>query len=287
MELLLHPLTASQLGGLDAQAGSVIFSGPAGLGRTAAVLQLAQRLNCPAGGGDDCVICRQITGGNFPDLVTLFGQSVSIGIEEIERLQAQLIVSPYYQHGQRIVVVEPAETLTLEAQNRFLKTLEEPPPRTLIVLVTTAAEALIPTIRSRCAEIRFLPPPPDDVTAALVRAGHSKAAVTEVLALGATGPAESQRWLSDGQMLDNRRRLSELTAAALVAPLYQRLLLVPQLLALGCKPSDLIQVIRRQLTASVSDDRLITALAALERFGRRTHAKVAPKVALEGLMLEL
>lgn len=280
-------MTARQLGGLDVGAGSVMFVGPTGLGRTAAALALTQRLNCPAGGSDDCAVCRQIASSNFPDLITLFGQSASIGIDEIEKLQTQLIVSPYYRSSQRVVIVEPAETLTLEAQNRFLKTLEEPPPRTLIILITTSAETLLATVRSRCTEIRFLPPSPAEVATALVAAGYASAAVSEIAALGASGPAEGLRLLGDGELLATRRRLAELTAEALAAPPYHRLLLVPQLLALGLKPSELARSFRRQLAGVVSGSGLAAALVSLERFGRRTSAKVAPKVALEGLMLEL
>lgn len=288
MELILHPLTKRQLAALGPGSGSILFVGPTGLGRTATAHGLAARLNCQGSGNDDCHSCHLIKAGNFPDLITIKSESASIGVEQVKALQEQLIVQPYYQSSQRVVIIEPAETLTLEAQNRLLKTLEEPPPRTLIILITTTAEALTATIRSRAQAVRFVAPSPRLIKQFLAQSGYNSAQIAQVERLRLNRPALIGRLLADLEALGAYTQLSQLADGLLGDGVYDRLRLVPQILTLNLGALELTTVLRARIAAvRPAAAQLIASLEALGRYHQRLGAGVTAKAALEGLALEL
>ncbi len=93
-----------------------------------------------------------------------------MGVESVEALQEALSLRPVEGRG-TVALVPDAEGLTAQAQNSLLKTLEEPPPRTALVLTAAAPRALLPTVRSRCLSLRFPPVPAAELLAAARRAG--------------------------------------------------------------------------------------------------------------------
>jgi DNA polymerase III delta' subunit len=107
---------------------------------------------CKEGNGDccdSCTTCRKISHGNHEDLIYLEADGSSIKDEAIEELQGRIKKKPY--DGERnIVILKDADTMTLRAQNRLLKTLEEPTPGTVIILLSENTENLAQTILSRC-----------------------------------------------------------------------------------------------------------------------------------------
>ena len=103
------------------------------------------------------IIGRKISAlGNDPDFFLLQAEESSIGIEEIRNLQKKLTLKPF-SGNQKICLILEAQNLTLEAQNSFLKTLEEPPKDTKILLSLPEASLLIPTVVSRCQLINLSP----------------------------------------------------------------------------------------------------------------------------------
>lgn len=142
-----------------------LFAGISGVGKTTTALAFTRALNCLAPledgeGCGSCVHCRQVAGGNFPDFELLSPDGRVIRIEQIRELNRRMAlksVSGRY----RVVVVERAELMTLEAANAFLKTLEEPPPGNVLVLTVTDQQDLLPTILSRCQRVPFRPIPPE------------------------------------------------------------------------------------------------------------------------------
>lgn len=114
-----------------------------------------------------CAACRLLAAGNHPDLLWLFpGQgdeaagrkpSSQIRIEAVRELIGTLALSPH--HGaRRISVIEPAEAMNPATANALLKVLEEPPPGNVLILVSLRPMRLLPTIRSRCLQLRVSPP---------------------------------------------------------------------------------------------------------------------------------
>ena len=143
-----------------------LFSGPDGVGKKATALAFARALFCvnwPDGGEDSCgqcVNCRRVDGGNFPDLhyiePTVHDKKIKkeIDVKDIRELIGKLSYKAY-EGGYKIAIVDDLTKMNITAANAFLKTLEEPPPDTIIILVTSNVVKLPPTIASRCQEIRF------------------------------------------------------------------------------------------------------------------------------------
>lgn len=140
---------------------ALLFTGPEGVGKKSTAVALAQALACNDRNGADscgvCARCRRIREGLHPDLHWLEPEGRSIKIEQVrEFFRRDVFLSPV-ESRRKVVVLDPAECLTDEAANSVLKILEEPPERVLILLVTSQPFAVLPTLRSRCQEVRFFP----------------------------------------------------------------------------------------------------------------------------------
>jgi DNA polymerase III subunit delta' len=161
----------------DVLPPSLIFSGLDGVGKRQTAIALAQALNCltpvaEGPGGRDacgtCPSCRKITRGHHPDVRTVGPEdSGSIKIEQIREVVGQTAYRPF-EGRYRVVVIDNADLMGEDAQNALLKTLEEPPPRNVFVLVTMRPATLLATIRSRCCQLRFAPLAPNEIAAALM-----------------------------------------------------------------------------------------------------------------------
>jgi DNA polymerase-3 subunit delta' len=178
----LRVLRRAWAGGRLAQA--YCFTGPSGVGKRATAVALAQAVTCLApvgrGSGDElpdaCGVCRacvRIAAGQHPDvaLVTPEEKTV-ITIDQIRSLAVHAALRAY-EAPTKIWILDPAHEMQEPAANAFLKTLEEPPAGSLFLLVTTAFSALLPTIRSRCQEVRFCSLSAEAVQAILERHGRS------------------------------------------------------------------------------------------------------------------
>jgi len=126
-------------------------------------IALAMALSCTTARGEgcdpdrQCDSCAKIATNIHPDVVTLLREGAA-QIIPIENVRSQVIARmgmPPHEGEVRVFVVEEATSMAPPAANALLKTLEEPPARTLFVLCTTAPEQLLPTIRSRCQRVRF------------------------------------------------------------------------------------------------------------------------------------
>jgi len=143
---------------------SLIFHGPEGVGKRSAAIALAAALNCPKGIHGDacgaCPSCLKIAKGVHPDLAFITLEKTVVPIEAIRRLRQTAAARPF-EGRRRVFIIDPADRMSLEAQNALLKTLEEPSASCCIVLVTSRLMHLLPTTRSRCRAVGFgtLPPP--------------------------------------------------------------------------------------------------------------------------------
>jgi DNA polymerase III delta' subunit len=137
-----------------------LFSGPKGAPLYDTAQALAMALNCTTQRGigcGECEQCSKIAAGIHPDVVTLLreGAAQIIPIESVRTQVITRIGLPPHEADTRVFIVEEATSFAPPAANALLKTLEEPPARTIFVLCTTAPEQLLPTIRSRCQRVRF------------------------------------------------------------------------------------------------------------------------------------
>ena len=171
-------------------AASYLFCGESGVGKKTAALNFAKALNClnaaesisdnePQAGGrksddltsnlaprtstvsspdscDECESCLKMDAGVHPDLLLVSPEERQTRIEEIRQIDEFLSMKPF-EGRKKAVIVDDAETMNMSAANAFLKTLEEPPGESVIILVSSRPELLPATIRSRCARINFSP----------------------------------------------------------------------------------------------------------------------------------
>ena len=144
---------------------SLIFSGPDGVGKRRVAIALAQVLNCQAPQTDvegfvldacgKCGACRRIERGTYSDVLTVVPEeSGNTKIHQVRDVIDRMMFRPF-EGRCRVVIIDQADTLVDQAQNALLKTLEEPPDSSVLVLVTARPDALLPTVRSRCPRLRF------------------------------------------------------------------------------------------------------------------------------------
>ncbi len=139
-----------------------LFAGISGIGKATTALALTGAVNCQqqieGEGCARCPSCRQIASGSFPDLHMIEPDGQSIKIEQIRDLNRILAFKPL-SGKYRVSIIRQAETMTDEAANSLLKTLEEPPQYNILILNVTEPQALFPTIVSRCQKVLFRPIP--------------------------------------------------------------------------------------------------------------------------------
>jgi len=165
-----------------------LFAGPEGIGKRLFALTLAQALLCerrpeaelePCGA---CPACLQVAAATHPDVLRVARpeDKHELPIGSIRDLNHDLGLKPM-AGGRRVAIVDDADDLSEEAANAFLKTLEEPPPGSVLILIGTSAEAQLDTIVSRCRVVRFDPLPGPELAAVLLEQGV------------APNPAEAER----------------------------------------------------------------------------------------------
>ncbi len=176
---------------------SMVFTGPKGSGKELAAIRFAASVICPDSGCGKCSACEKISSLEHPDLHLVYpvpsggadksmpvildsrredflsrgefgGRARSIGIDQARGVMAAISRQPF-EAKRSVVIFFEAHLATREAQNAMLKMLEEPPPSSLIVLVTERADSLLPTIDSRCRSIRFEPLPQETIAKYLER----------------------------------------------------------------------------------------------------------------------
>lgn len=138
-----------------------ILTGEAGMGRKSLANAFALTLLCEKGKSEPCMechACKQVLSGNHPDLIYLTHEKPnSIGVDDIrEQINDTIMVRPYSSYY-KVYIVDEAEKMTPQAQNALLKTIEEPPSYAIIILLTTNQEAFLPTILSRCVQLKLKP----------------------------------------------------------------------------------------------------------------------------------
>jgi DNA polymerase-3 subunit delta' len=167
---------------------SYLFAGESGVGKKFTAVNLAKAVNClkttpsltlppqgeGVGGGnpelrtpnpelleqvdacDECLSCKKIDAGVHPDFLLISPVAGQIRIEEIRAIDNMVYLKPF-EGREKVVIIDEADSMNPFASNAFLKTLEEPPKDSLIILISSNPDRLPDTIRSRCSRVNFTP----------------------------------------------------------------------------------------------------------------------------------
>lgn len=142
---------------------TLIFAGPEGVGKRQFALAMAKAANCREAassdaidGCDRCASCRRIDEGTYGDVILVEPEGQFIKIAQTRAMNDEVYYRPR-EGKQRFFLIDEADRLREEAANSLLKTLEEPPPTSTIILLTSRPDALLWTIRSRSQRLNFQP----------------------------------------------------------------------------------------------------------------------------------
>lgn len=158
LHLLLNTLKTGRV------PSALLFTGEPGIGKRYTAFNYAKALNCVTlsdDSCDSCPSCKKIDSGIHPDVISIGPERGEIRIEEIRSIEEALSFRPF-EGKRKVVIIDEAEKMNQSASNAFLKTLEEPPPGSVIIMITSSPDALLPTIRSRCCKVDFSPIPERD-----------------------------------------------------------------------------------------------------------------------------
>jgi DNA polymerase-3 subunit delta' len=181
-------------------ANAYLFAGPPNIGKEFVAVNFAKALNCVEGSGghfpyadacDRCISCRKIDDSNHPDVRIIRPEGAWMKIDQIRGLQRQISRRPM-EGRYKVYILTDVERMNLPAANSFLKTLEEPPGASVLILLTSNYNALLPTIRSRCQLVRFFLTPPTVLQNQLVeklKLTETKARQITLLSGGKVGKA--------------------------------------------------------------------------------------------------
>lgn len=203
--LLTKSVTAKRVG------HAYLFKGPAGVGKKRAAHAFAAYLNCITPANHDacgqCPSCRKFYSGNHPDMHIIQPEGAFIKINQVRQLRKALAFPPF-EARVRLVLLTDVHTMRREAANSLLKTLEEPPADTVLILTCDEVAEVLPTILSRCQHVPFFPLSDDAVVQALLdeEVPPEKASVLAAAAEGSLGKA---RMLLENDLLSLRQEIVE------------------------------------------------------------------------------
>ncbi len=307
-------------------AHSYLITGPSKIGKRTLALDIARAANCvsdsrPCG---ECRQCQRVTSGLHPDLRVIGLEEArpgrlrtQISIDQVREIQRNTSLLPYEGHS-RVFIFESGERLSGEAANSLLKTLEEPPDRVIIIIVASDANAVLPTILSRCRRIDLRTIPPGMIADFLVEersVGRERAEEIAGLSGGRIGwaieaaddPAIITRISETLDLIEatvkgslaerfdyseslSRRFSADRQGVFAELDLWQSwwrdVLLIGQ-----SKPELVVNSSRKETLTSVADENSIEAISESLKAIRRTafllDRNVAPRLALESMMMKL
>lgn len=299
---------------------TLIFSGPAGIGKRQFALTLAKAANCQAGAlpnlpdsCDHCPTCRRIDEGTYGDVLTIVPDGQFIKIAQTRAMNDEVFARPR-EGRQRFFLIDEADRLRDEAANSLLKTLEEPPATSTIILITSRPDTLLWTIRSRAQRLAFTPltipemesflnagyPRPAGENALLARlaAGRIGAALTIDLSVY----RQERRILLElvDLLIENRQRYRLMKAAEYLAKKERKeyeeslasivaLLRDLVVIAVGAETVGVVNIDvldrLRELASRVGPARLIQWIELFSDLRRQQRVNVNRQLATESLLL--
>ena len=222
---------------------ALLFTGTEGVGKQDAAVALAMACNCrqenpefhaenrsvadPANSCDTsvsvkacgvCKSCRKIAAGNHPDIIRIKPKGPFIKIDQIRALLQTLAMKPY-EAMTRFAILSEAQAMNAAASNALLKILEEPPSRSMLVLIATRKSDLLPTIVSRCQHVGFNPIPDEKIAAWLKNKHGLEQQAADILAVMANGSFSRAQMMVKNNWLQRRKWVIEEMAHLSLQPI--------------------------------------------------------------------
>ncbi|MBE7190296.1 DNA polymerase III subunit delta', partial [Jatrophihabitans endophyticus] len=194
-----------------------LFVGPAGSGRSVAARAFAAALQCERAGVlgcGECTQCRTVAARTHPDVHSVVPEGLSISVAEMRAVVARAARRPSLGRWQ-IILIEDADRLTEQASNALLKAIEEPPPRTVILLCAPSLhpDDVMVTVRSRCRLVTLRTPPADAVAGVLRADGVDPGTAEWAAAAGQGHVGRSRRLARDAAARDRRAEVLTIPAS--------------------------------------------------------------------------
>ncbi len=212
----------------DKVSHAYMFIGPAGVGKKATAINFAKALNCLSPkdegpcdpstnsgshpelveGCDVCAQCKKIDASNHPDVLiaTPAKEDSSFGIDRIRAVTKDIGLRPY-EGRKKVYILDSADSMTQEAQNALLKTLEEPPSESVLILIVENINAIFPTIQSRAKRVRFFPLLPEIIKKILIDSYKLDRDKAEVLSRISSGELGKALKYNDEDFFEKRKRI--------------------------------------------------------------------------------
>lgn len=307
---------------------ALLFTGIAGIGKRTTAKALAMACNCLKAefgkmqenhgrGGDliescgACRSCRKILSGSHPDVIAIEPQGQFIKIGQIRELLKVFSLKPNEAYL-RVAMIQEAHAMNPEASNALLKLLEEPPDRTLLILITHQASDLLPTIVSRCQAVGFRPLETETIKTLLIKKEKVPAQSADALASFALGSYTKAVAMKEGNW-KNRKTwltgfLSELSSKSIAeilafsekmteekAHVSENLeILKTWVRDLAVYRVDPGMVIQKDLITKIkyvserlSVERLLKIETLIEKTERNLRSNANPRLLVENIMLEM
>jgi len=320
---------------------ALLFTGIDGIGRYQSAVRLAMILNCserttiridsfdqnsfddkdnashfPACGA--CPSCKKIISGSHPDILHIKPAGSAIKIDQIRSLRNTLSLKPY-EARHRMAILDKAQEMTIPAFNALLKILEEPPERTTMILIANKPSDLLPTIVSRCQQIRFAPVPNEQIAHSLAkRHGVDKkcAQIAATMAGGSFDVAKemaSNQWQRQRDWMFNEMTLLSQNESTHGKGSIRRTMALAEMLAKNLQMLDNVMVLIKswlrdsaiwpfmpediinqdmavqigKQASAVSAKTFFTSFSALENMEKQIQANANTRLALETYLIKL
>lgn len=280
-------------------AHAYLFAGPSSIGKFAIAKMFVNILQCPNNLCRECAVCKQIQAGSHPDTMAIPDDGGSIKIEHIKEIIARLQMKK--QGRYKILLIKGAERMTPEAANCLLKTLEEPPPDTIIIMTTNNIREILPTIVSRVRLIKFSAYSQSFLKEKLkpIYPQADEETLDQVCSLSMGKSGKAIKLLEDSALLASYRTMYNMLCEFLEnKPIYTKFKLVEEIIADERDTEDFLDVfshlVRSRLHKGLEEKSLtperknyhLNLLSSLEETRGLLKRNVNTRLALESLALK-
>ena len=279
---------------------SLLFWGEKSTGKTTTAYYFAQALLCSKspkvwGGCGKCDSCQMFRKNVHPDLLIVKSENSehnTISIKDIRGDEEQEgVINFLSYHPQlssyRVVIIEESERMTLEAQNAFLKTLEEPNPYAVIILISHHPQKLLPTILSRVISLRFTRASTAAIKKYLIKQFSLPEKEAENIAVESGGRIGEAIRLTDKNYQKERESKKKILKDILSQPFFQQSIIIEKIIKESQEnPSNLNELLTLWLRMLIKNKKFVLAKMIFQAYETINSSNVNKQLLLENILLQ-